>query len=112
MAEIENKRTGREGLKNCVDRPVKRRATGQKRQGIEITLNRPHALHLLARKAELDHPIETDSVDRNTLDIRDKLRCRAARKSDDLRVSYASANRRNDPGARLDTPFAKFIGRQ
>src|ERR1700728_4353627 len=109
MAEIENKRTGREGLKNCIDRPVERRSTGQKRQRIEITLNRPHALHLLAREAELDHPIETDSVDRNTLDIRDKLSSRAAGKTDDLCVGYASANCRDDPSAGFDTPFTKFI---
>ena len=51
VAEIENKRTSREGVEDRIDRPIQRRAAGQERQRIEIALNRPHGLHVLAREA-------------------------------------------------------------
>ena len=68
---------------------VERRAAGEQHQRIEIALHRPRRLDLLAREAAIDHPVESDRIDRDPLDIAPQRRAGAARKPDDLRVRHS-----------------------
>src|SRR5271155_1123322 len=63
MTEIENKRSVCERRQNFIDRAIKRGASGQQRRWIEITLNRPPLLDLLAGKGKFNHPIEPNRID-------------------------------------------------
>ena len=83
-----------------------------KRQRIEIALDRPARLDLIAREAKLDGPVQADRIDRDSVEIAAELGAGAARKADDLRVRNALANRGDNARARLDAPAAKLIGRQ
>ncbi len=63
VAEIENKRPGRKCRQDRIDRPIERRAAGQKHQRIEIALNRAQWLNVLADKTKVGRPINADGVD-------------------------------------------------
>ena len=76
MTEIENKWPGCECLQYRIDRSIECCASDQQRQRIEIALNRPQLLNLLARKSKLDHPVEPNCIDGNGCDILPQAWCR------------------------------------
>ena len=84
MAEIEDERPARERLQNRVNGAIERRPAGDQHQRIEIALHRHAALHPLAHKTAIHHPIEADRIDRELLDIARQQRAGAARKADHL----------------------------
>jgi hypothetical protein len=69
VAEIENERSSRQCLEDRIDRAVERHTSGEKRQRIEIALDRPARLNLIAREAELHRPIEPDRIDCHRFEI-------------------------------------------
>ena len=62
--------------KNRIDAAVERRAAGAQRQRIEIALHRPRALDRIARKIQIHHPVETDGIDFEFLDVAFQNCCR------------------------------------
>src|SRR5579872_3770340 len=109
VAEIEDERAVRQRFEDRVDRAIKRRATDHERERVEIALHRAHPLNMIARKAELDHPIEPDRIDGDGFEITPELARRAARKADDPGARNLLAHRFNNPAAWLDAPSAEFI---
>src|ERR1700692_451590 len=73
MTEIENERPSGKGLESGIDGAIKRCAADEEGQWIEIALNRPPALNLVAREARLNHPIKTHRIDGNGRDITREL---------------------------------------
>src|SRR5215475_11330934 len=112
VTKIEDKRTVRESGENGVDCTIKRRAACHQNLRIEIALDRPPALNVLARIDVLDHPVEPDRVDRDFIDIAWDVGCRPTRKADHLGGRYVSSQRLDDPPRRLDAPAREFRGWQ
>src|SRR4051812_44569586 len=69
VAEIEDKRAARECFEDLINRAVKRRATGDKHERIEIALHRNARLDLITCKRGINCPIETNSIDRHVRDV-------------------------------------------
>src|SRR4051794_1111748 len=84
VAQIEDEGFCGERLEHLVDRAIERAAAGQQGERIEIALHRPTGLDAVARKAAIDHPIETDRIDRDMLDVAQQRAAGAARKPDDF----------------------------
>ena len=112
VAEVENKRTAGERFENRVNAAVESSAAGTQRQRIEITLHRAANLDRIARKAKIDHPIQTNSIDLDVLDIAFQVAAGAARKPDDLRARYRAPHIGNDSFGRRNAPALKFVRRQ
>src|SRR5271156_1460583 len=112
MAEIENKWPVRERGEDCIDRSIQRRASGQQRQRIEIALYQPSWLNLGSCEIELDHPIQSNGIHRNSIEIAFEFRPGAARKADDFRVRESAAYLFDYPGNWPNTPLVEFTGRQ
>jgi hypothetical protein len=112
VAEIENKRSSRKGLQNRLDCSIECISANQQRERIKVTLHRPMSLNVLAGETRFDHPIETDRVDRDSVEIACQLGSGPARKSDDLCVRNPPSHSAYDLCQWIDAPFAKFLGRQ
>ena len=95
-----------------IDRAIKRVTTGKQRQRIEISLHCDPALHPLANKLSIRHPVDAHRVDRNAINIVSQQMTGAARKSDHARVRYLSPKFVHDPRRGLDAPAREFLGRQ
>src|SRR5258708_39408511 len=79
---------------------------------IEIALHRAPALDLIARKIKINHPIQTNGIDFDILDVTFQVAAGAARKPDDLRARYRTPHIGNDSFGRRNTPTLKFVRRQ
>ena len=101
-----------ESFENVIDRTVERCAAGDQRQRIEISLHRHAPLDVLAGEYRIDHPVESDRIDRNVLHVAQQPCTDAARKSDDLRARHRAANFRDDALRRRDAPAVKLLRRQ
>src|ERR1700733_11375143 len=112
VAEIENERLSSERFSDGVDRAIKRRSASEQHQRIEIALNSPQRLNVVARKIQFGHPIEPHRIDRHGTEIALQLGAGAARKSDDPRRGNMFTHARHDPRCRLDEPFGEFGSRQ
>ena len=98
--------------KNCIDAAVERRAAGAQRQRIEIALHRPTTLDVIARKIQIHHPVETNGIDFDVLDVAFQVAAGAARKPDDLRARHRAPHIGNDSLGRRNAPALEFVGRQ
>src|SRR5580704_1061326 len=112
VTKVENKRALPERFEDGVDPTIQRRSAGKQRQRIEIALNGTQRLNLIARKTQLDHPIEPHRVDWHSFEVARQLSSRATRKADDVRRRKLFTNVRHDPRCRLDAPSAEFLWRQ
>src|SRR5580693_6998011 len=112
VAEVENERLWSERFEDGIGRTIECGSAGEQRQRIEIALNGAQRLNLIARKAQLRHPIEPYRVDRYRFEVTQQFRSCAARKADDARRRKLFAHVRYDPRCRFDAPLTKFIARQ
>src|SRR5215472_15532665 len=112
MTEIEDKRSSFEIFQYAIDRISERVATDQKRDWIEIALNRFAALHLVARKSEINGPVEPHCIDRDIIDVPLQSACCAARKTDEPRIRYARSDRGDDASTGFNTAAIEFTVRQ
>ena len=72
----------------------------------------PLRLDAVPHERELGRPVYADRIDANGLEIAFELGSGAAGKPDDRCFWNALAQLRDNPCARLDAPFAEFVGRQ
>ena len=101
-----------ECFENSISRPILRRAAGDEGQRVEVALNGPFGLDMIAGKAKLHHPIEPDCIDRHGFEIAPQLSSGTARKSDDRRLRNFLSHRRYDSRHRRDAPFLELFSRQ
>ena len=112
VAEVEDERRPGERFENRIDAVVERGTAGAQRQRIEIALHRTPALDLIARETQINHPIQTDSIDFNVLDVAFQIAAGTARKPDDLRARHRAPHIGNDSLRRRNAPAHEFAGRQ
>ena len=109
VAEVENKRPASQRGKDCIDTAVERGAAGAQYQRIEIALHRAPVLDLIARKIKINHPIQTDGIDFDILDVAFQVAAGAAGKTDDLRARHRAPHIGNDSFGRRNAPTLKFV---
>ena len=66
----------------------------------------------IARKIKIHHPVESDRIDFNVLDVAFQIAAGAARKSDDLRARHRAPHIGNDSPGRRNAPALEFVRRQ
>src|ERR1700733_5626814 len=64
VAEVKNKRLSSERFLDGIGRTIERRSAGEQHQRIEIALNSPQRLNIVAREIQFGHPIEPHRIDR------------------------------------------------
>ena len=69
-------------------------------------------LDLIARKIKINHPIQTDGIDFDILDVAFQVAAGAAGKTDDLRARHRAPHIGNDSLSRRNAPALKFARRQ
>src|SRR2546430_14754956 len=97
-----------EALGRAVD-PNHRRAARDQDERVEIPLHRHAPLDLVARKREIDAPIEPDGIDRNIFDVAQEPGADPARKPDHLRTRHLTTHLCDNALRRLDTPPHEFL---
>ena len=70
------------------------------------------ALDLVARKVQIDHPVQTNGIDFDILDVAFQVAAGAARKPDDLRARHRAPHIGNDSFGRRNAPALEFVRRQ
>src|SRR3954447_22922283 len=112
VAEVENKWPGPKRGEDRIDAAVERGAARAQRQRIEVALHRTPALDLISRKIKVNHPIQTNGIDLNILDVALQIAARAPWEPDYLRARHRAPHIGNDSFGRRNAPALKFVGRQ
>ena len=111
VAKIKNERAGTERFEDGIGCAIENRSAGQKRKRIEIALDCSPRLNVITSKIEIDHPVETYGIDRDSVDIVPQPRGGAARKTDDACRRHSQSYCLDDARNWCDTPFVEFVGR-
>ncbi len=108
MAKIENEWLLSERFEDSIDSCIERRTAREQNQRIQIALHGAFRLNVLTCEIELNHPVKTNCIDGNRVEIIAQLSRSAARKPNDLRVRNPLTNGRNDSRGRLDAPLPEL----
>ena len=101
----------RKCFENGVDRAIKRLPPTRSKR-IKIALNRTPRLDFVAGKTKLDHPVQSDRIDRDVIEIAPQLGPGAARKADDLAPGIRSRTAATMRARRLNAPLSELVSRQ
>src|SRR5262249_6953644 len=73
------------------------------------SLHRATRLNFIARKLAVDHPVQSDRIERHALDVANQRRAGASWEADDLCIWYSLTQPGDDFPAGLRTPTIKFL---